>query len=257
MTRNQLKKIVLIVGFSLFTFAGVSTAEEKDPPRLTMFIGVDVSGSFMKSRYFDDSLNFLAHYIYGHLKGIAGLDVPKILFVGSLGGMKGGEPQTMYPIQNFEHKSVEGIHSELKRLFPKTHNDRYTDFNAFFKQAQTICKSKGLILRPISIVLISDGEPDYPGQKGHDVSKIELQPFELISRNVTIRLLYTDAKIGDQWSTKIKRSRVKVLTQDAKVMVSWKDAAILQPGKSFQDQSRFFDWLKDNVDSDAHSQTVD
>ena len=35
-------------------------------PRLSMFIGVDISGSFVNGKYFDDSLKFLATYIYSH-----------------------------------------------------------------------------------------------------------------------------------------------------------------------------------------------
>ena len=38
--------------------------------RLIMFVGVDISGSFLKGKYFDDSIHFLAHYLYAHLKGL-------------------------------------------------------------------------------------------------------------------------------------------------------------------------------------------
>jgi hypothetical protein len=40
-------------------------------------------------------------------------------------------------------------------------------------------------------------------------------------------------------------------------MVSWKDEKILQPGVEFEQQERFFDWLKDNVDFGVRSRRVD
>ena len=36
-------------------------------PHNTLFIGVDASGSFKHSGYYDNALSFLAHYIYGNL----------------------------------------------------------------------------------------------------------------------------------------------------------------------------------------------
>jgi hypothetical protein len=49
------------------------TQQEKEAQgRLVMFIGVDISGSFKDGRYFDDSIHFLARYIYAHLKGYEG-----------------------------------------------------------------------------------------------------------------------------------------------------------------------------------------
>jgi len=52
-----------------------------------MFIGVDISGSFMDGRYFDDSIEFLARYIHAHLNGLGGMEIPNALFVGSIGGV--------------------------------------------------------------------------------------------------------------------------------------------------------------------------
>ena len=41
-----------------------------EAPRLVMFIGVDISGSFMHGKYFNDSIQFLARYIHAHLNGL-------------------------------------------------------------------------------------------------------------------------------------------------------------------------------------------
>src|SRR5881397_4076557 len=55
--------------------------------RLVLFIGVDISGSFMNGKYFDDSIEFLARYIHAHLNGLGGMEVPNAMFVGSIGGV--------------------------------------------------------------------------------------------------------------------------------------------------------------------------
>ncbi len=102
-------------------------------PRLSLFIGVDISGSFLKSKYFDDSIDFLAHYLYAHLNGLGGLDVPSVLFVSSIGGAKANEPKTFFPIQTFKNKSVKEIKQKLREIFPKKVSNPFTDYNAFFK----------------------------------------------------------------------------------------------------------------------------
>jgi hypothetical protein len=230
-----------------------------DPkPRLSMFIGVDVSGSFINRKYFDDSLDFLARYIYAHLNGHGGLDVPSVLFVGSIGGEKRDEPKTLYPIADFANKSIKKIRAQLKKSFPKNKLNPFTDFNAFFDQIARTVRDRNLILKPISIVMISDGIPDVPtgDKKKADYRDIIVKPLELLARNITIRLLYTDAVVGKDWQTKVPRKRVKIWTQDAQVMVSWKDPHILLPKTKFAEQERFFDWLKDNVDFGVRSRRV-
>src|SRR5262245_38564186 len=93
-------------------------ATEPSTGRLVMFIGVDISGSFMHGKYFDDSIEFLARYIHAHLNGLGGMEVPNALFVGSIGGVKRDEVKTLYPIETFEHRSIEQISAELHRIFP-------------------------------------------------------------------------------------------------------------------------------------------
>ncbi|MBN1113865.1 MAG: hypothetical protein JXA66_00850 [Oligoflexia bacterium] len=227
-------------------------------PRLSMFIGVDISGSFLRGKYFEDSITFISHYIYAHLNGMGGLDVPNVLFVGSLGGSAADEPKTFYPIQTFEGKSIEEINAKLKEIFPKNKENAFTDFNAFFKQIEVFVKTKNLVLRPISIIMISDGKPDVPNKNIEQALRtIDLKPLELLSRNVTVRLLYTDAVTGMAWQTKVSRQRVKVWTQDAKVMELWKDPKILVPGKAFNEQEKLFSWIKDNVDFGVRFKKVD
>jgi hypothetical protein len=121
-----------------------------------------------------------------------------------------------------------------------------------------LVQNKKLILKPISILLVSDGMPDIPGKKGDEKFRsIDIKPLEKLSRNVTIRLIYTDAVTGQKWVTKIPRRRIKFWTQDAAVMVGWKDPKIMLPGTSIEDQTRFYDWVKDNVDFPARLIRVD
>ncbi len=256
---NLIKKILqifIIVSISIsISSCGI---DEKPKPRLSMFIGVDISGSFMGGKYFDDSMDFLAHYIYSHLNGYDELDVPSVLFVGSIGGEKRDEPKTLYPMSAFENKSVEQIRAQLKESFPKDKINPFTDYNAFFDQIARTVRDRNLILKPITIVMVSDGIPDVPtgNKKKADFKDIIVKPLELLSRNITIRLLYTDAVVGKDWQTKVTRKRVKIWTQDAQVMEDWKDPKILLPDTKYENQERFFKWIKDNVDFGVRSRSV-
>jgi len=240
--------------FLAILLAGCDTAPK---PRLSLFVGVDISGSFINSAYFDDSIDFLAHYIYGHLNGLGGLEVPKVLFVSSIGGATADEAKTFYPIQSFQNKSIEEIANRLREIFPKEISNPLTDYNAFFEQVALTVRNKNLVLRPISIVMVSDGIPDVEKEGQTDFRSIVVKPLELLARSVTIRLLYTNAVVGKNWQTKVKRNRVKIWTQDAEVLVSWKDPDILLPGKQIEEQTHFFDWIKDNVDFGVRSRRVD
>ena len=93
MSKIKIAILVLIL-FVLVVLNGCGLLNSQaDPkPRLTMIIGVDISGSFMKSGYYEDSLDFLANYLYCHLNGLGGLEVPNVLFVSSIGGATADEP---------------------------------------------------------------------------------------------------------------------------------------------------------------------
>jgi hypothetical protein len=242
---------------ALIAIGGSASGEESDVPRLSLFIGVDISGSFMKSGYYDDAVNFLSRYIYAHLNGLGGLEVPNVLFVGSIGGVAVDQAKTLYPKETFEHRSVEEIAEKLREIFPKGKQNPITDFNAFVDQVASTVRNRRLVLRPISVVLISDGVPDVPGEGGTDYRSIQLRPLENLSRNITVRLLYTSAEVGKNWQTKVPRSRVKVWTQDAAVMVSWKDPKIYKQAEPVEDQNEFFSWVKDNVDFGVSARRVD
>ena len=215
-----------------FGSATSARADDAEPARLVMFVGVDISGSFLKRKAFDDSLRFLSVYLHAHLNGYGGLERPHSLFVGPLGGQNADEAKTFFPIETFRGESIEGIHNELVKMFPKTKVNPFTDYNAFILQIASYVKSRKLILKPISIVMISDGAPDLPKVKGDKAFKqIELKPLELLSRNVTLRLLYTNAVRGENWQTKVKRARVRIWTQDDIVMKQWSDPKIYKEGK--------------------------
>jgi len=222
-----------------------------------MFVGLDISGSFLKGQYFDDSIDFMAHYLYTHLNGLGEAEIPLSLFVSSIGGAKEDEPKTFFPIQTFQNKSITEIRAKLKEIFPRDIENPYTDYNAFMEQVALTVKNKNLVLRPISIVMISDGIPDVKKDGKTDFRSIVLDPLETLSRSVTVRLLYTNAVVGKNWQTKVKRKRVKVWTQDAEVMVSWRDSNIMQPDSTFENQDRFFAWLDDNVDFGVRARRID
>lgn len=245
--------LILLFSFLLVVQCDWLATDAEPEPRLSMFVGVDISGSFVKGEYFDNSIEFLAHYIYCHLKGLDDLEQPNVLFVGPIGGARENEPKTFYPIQTFENKTIEEIHQQLIEIFPKEEINPYTDYNAFFEQVASTVRTRNLLLRPISIVMVSDGIPDVGSNKADDFKNIDLNPLEKLARSITIRLLYTDAATGKKWQTLVPRRRVKLWTQDAKVMVSWNDKDILVPDQPIEEQTRFFEWVKDNVDFGVRS----
>jgi len=241
----------------LILLSGCNLTTENSKPRLSLFIGVDISGSFKSTKYFEDSLDFLAYYIYCHLNGLGDLEVPNVLYVSSIGGAKANEPKTFFPIQSFANKSIPEIREKLREIFPRNVSNPFTDYNAFFEQVAQTVKNKNLVLRPISIVMLSDGIPDVKVDGGTDYNSIRVAPLERLARNVTIRLLYTTAVVGMNWQTKVKRRRVKMWTQDAEVLKSWKDPKILLVEREIENQDYFFSWLKDNVDFGVRSRRVD
>jgi hypothetical protein len=254
---KKIKTLSLFIGLMFVINACVLTNETK--PRLSMFIGVDISGSFIKGPYFDDSMDFLAHYLYAHLNNLGDLEIPSALFIGSIGGAKINEPKTFHYMQQFEQKSIDEIRAELHKIFPKDKANPFTDYNAFFEQISMTVKERNLILKPISIVMISDGIPDVKNELTNrpDFRSLDLKPLELLSRNVTIRLLYTDAVTGRSWKTEVPRKRVKVWTQDATAMVAWKEPSVVDRNKPIEEQDRFFKWIKDQVDFGVRAQSVD
>ncbi|MEX2115382.1 MAG: hypothetical protein WEB37_00725 [Bacteroidota bacterium] len=232
--------------------------EARDPkPRLSMFVGVDVSGSFTNSGYYENAIEFLSAYIYAHLNGAGGLEIPNVLFVSSIGGAKADEPKTFYPKQMFEGKSVGEISEKLREMFPEKTKNPYTDYNAFFEQIATVVRNRKLVLRPISIVMITDGVPDVKREGRTDYRSIRLKPLEILSRNITVRVLYTSAGTGRSWQTEVPRSRVKIWTQDADVMVSWKDRLIFDADKPIAEQEKFIRWVEDNVNYGVSARRVE
>ena len=255
----KMKLILIALIAALLALCGCNIAgknAQADTPRTSLFIGVDISGSFMNGPYFDDSIDFLSNYIHGHLNGVGGMEVPNVMFVSSIGGAHADEPKTFYPIQTFENKTVEEIEKTLRDMFPSERPNPFTDYNAFFEQIAYTVKSKNLVLRPITVVMVSDGIPDVKKDGQTDFGSIVLAPLERLARSVTVRLLYTNAVVGKSWQTEIQRKRVKVWTQDAEVMVSWKDPKILLPDTPMEEQPHFFGWVEDNVDFGVRSRRV-
>lgn len=256
MIRKSFRALVTLIGLVLLVSA--CSLEGEREPRLSMFIGVDVSGSYVNSGHFNESISFLANYIYAHLNGMGELEKPKELYVSSIGGAKPGEPKSFYPIHVFENKSVEQIEAKLREYFPKEKQNDLTDFNAFFEQIALTIRNKNLVLRPVSVVMLSDGVPDVTNDAGKtDFRSIDLSPLERLSRNITIRLLYTDPVTGKNWQTKIPRRRVKIWTQSAEVMTTWNDSTIFMPDSTLAKQDRWLDWTKDNVDFGVRARRVD
>jgi len=253
--RSVITASLISAAILLVVIAGCSVPpSEKNKPRTTLFIGVDASGSFNHSGYYDNAMTFLAHYIYGHINELGGLEKPKSLFVASVGGKSRNEPKTFHPIHDFEGKGIAQIEADLRNWFPPS--DTLTDFNPFFHEVARITKERNLVLSPITLMIVTDGVPDSTtsGVKAGSQTlyeQINLNPLEYLSRNVTLRLAYVSPKVGEQWRAHVPRKRVRLWTVDAEVMKGWKDQ--MQPGVEPGQQDKFWKWVQDNVDFKVRS----
>ncbi|MFQ5580497.1 MAG: hypothetical protein ACE5FZ_07785 [Nitrospiria bacterium] len=245
---TQIVTAILVVFLVAAGITGCNLQSSAQGPRQTFFIGVDVSGSFHKSGYYEDAMAFLSHYIYGHLNNLGGLEEPRQLFVGAIGGQDEDEPKAFHPIHEFTNKSVEEIEEDLKTWFPPT--DTLTDFNSYFNQVARIAKERNLILAPITLMLVSDGVPDVLRNKNigtkEAYNKINFSVLEFLARKLTVRLTYTSPKVGDNWRKYIDRRRVRLWAVEAEVMEGWNSQ--FDPGKALPEQDRLWKWVKDNVD---------
>jgi len=249
--------IALLLGVFFLVIYGCNLQAGQRKPMMTFFIGVDASGSFHKSGYYEDALKFLANYIYGHLHELGGLAKPRELFVGSVGGTAVGDPKTFHPIHDFDGKSVTEIEEDLKRWFPPS--DTITDFNAFFEKAARLAKERNLTLTPITLLIVTDGVPDIPTMDTKAGSKtlyekINLDPLEYLAKNVTVRLVYPSPKVAENWRQFVPRSRVRLWTVEGEVMTGWQHQVTpdVEPPK----QDRLWKWVQDTVDFRVRSSKI-
>ena len=237
----------LLVAAAVVAAAACAPSDASAPPKNTLVVGLDVSGSFREDHY-DDAVEFAANYLYGHLHGLGGLRVPTALFVGSVGGTKPGEVKAFHPIHDLRNKSVDEIAQDLRTWFPR--EDALTDFNAFFDRVATLVKRQNLVLAPLNIVVLSDGIPDtspavHPDSLG-PYAKVDLDPLEYISRSVTVRLLYPTPTVAVGWERGVTRRRVRLWTVAGAVMAGWREQLV--PNSSPDSQDALWSWMKDNVD---------
>lgn len=220
---------------------------EKITQKSTIFIGIDVSGSYSQTEEFKDGVRFLAYYIYGHLNGKGGLSKPTDLYVGGIGGDKINDPQSFFPIHDFQNMTPMEIENKLVQEFGHQ-KDRLTDFNAFFQRVREIVKQKNLVLAPIDLVLLTDGMPEVVKNKTNKkiirevYEKVDLSPLEYLTRNISLRLLYLDPSVGYNWRAFVPNKRIRIWTVEPPVMNGWSDQLRRngEPG--------LWNWIKDNVD---------
>lgn len=236
------------LALALLAACAPAEGDQSTSPRSTLVVGLDVSGSFRQSGQFDDAIDFAAHYIYAHMKGLGDLRQPTAVFVGSLGGERQGEAKTFHPIQDLTRKSVAEIAADLRGWFPET--DPITDFNAFFERVSVHVKRQNLVLAPLNIVMFSDGVPDYPRARrvSQDslYARIDLTPLEYLSRSVTVRLLYAEPRVAQLWERQVPRRRVRIWTQDAEVMLGWRRHN--DPAMPIDAQDSLWSWMSNIVD---------
>ncbi len=237
-----------VVGLLALGLVSCAPPANAPPPRNTLVVGLDISGSFRKSGYFDEAMRYASLYIYAHVNGLGGLKQTTDVFVGSLGGEHVGQPKSFHPVQDLTGKTPEEIEHDLRGWFPE--DDPITDFNAFFQRTAVHIKRQNLVLAPLNIVLFSDGVPDFPGAGRMAApqlyAKIDVSPIEYLSRNVTIRLLYAQPTVAQNWEKLVPRNRVKIWTQDQNVMTGWHRHEV--SGLAMARQDSLWSWTQQIVD---------
>jgi len=235
-------------GALALSLVACSRTQEAGPPRSTLVIGLDISGSFRRNSNFNGAIDFAALYIYAHVNGLGGLRPNTAIFVGELGGERPGQAKVFHPIQDLTGKTPGQIAADLRAWFPQ--EDPITDFNAFFQRAALHVRRNNLVLAPLNVVLFSDGEPDYPGagrlSLDERYKRVDLSPLEYLSRNVTVRLLYADPPVAQLWERKVPRKRVRLWPQDAEVMKGWRRHQV--EGVPMQKQDSLWSWVQNVVD---------
>jgi len=218
------------------------------PPKATLVVGIDVSGSFRQTPYFNDAIDFAALYIYAHLHGVDNTQQMTNIFVGSLGGERPGQPKTFHPIQDLTEKAPQEIAASLRAWFPET--DPITDYNGFFQRLSVHIRRSNLVLAPLNVVMFTDGQPDFPGagrlSTEAKFARIDMSPLEYLSRSVTVRVLYVRPVVAQNWERLVKRQRVRVWTQDADIMKGWRRHELA--GVPLEQQDSLLSWMKEIVD---------
>jgi hypothetical protein len=224
--------------------AACAPSQSAGPPRNTLVMGIDVSGSFR--RHYDDAIDFAAQYLYAHLNELGGLRAPTAVFVGSVGGASAGEVKSFHPIHDFQGRSASQIAADLRGWFPP--QDNVTDFNTFFDRAATLVKRQNLVLSPINVVILSDGLPDVPATPDDSLGpfrQVSVAPLEFLSRSTTVRLLYPTPSTAVKWERGVERRRVRLWTVDAQVMAGWRQQ--VTPETSPDAQPDLWKWINDNI----------
>lgn len=239
-------KVLSILLLALtFTSCEFHKEAETKTQRSTLFIGIDVSGSFTRTKKFRDGMKFLGEYLHAHLNNKGGLEKPTDLYVGGVGGNLKEDPQDFFPIHDFKGLNPDQIEVKLLKEF-SSKKDRLTDFNTFFRRIATMVKQKNLVFAPLEVLIVSDGIPEIQGKSKLAIkqaySKIDLSPIEYITRNVSIRLLYSGPRVGNNWRNYVPTSRVKIWTVEPRVMYGWKTQ------KKRGGDNALYVWMRDNID---------
>ncbi len=250
-----MKKIILLISILIVNlFISCVEDNKKSTQKNTIFVGIDISGSFSQTASFKNGVKFLSHYIHGHLSGKGGLTRPTDLYVGGIGGASTEDPQSFFPIHDFDGRTPAEIEQKLILEFG-SQKDRLTDFNTFFLRIQSFVKQKNLVLSPISIVLLTDGVPEIA--KGKDKAamvqaygKINLAPLEYLTRNISIRMLYIEPRIGEQWKRYVPTKRIRIWSVESEVMNGWQDQL------NRNGEEGLWKWIRDNIDLRIRSQGI-
>jgi hypothetical protein len=77
-------------------------------------------------------------------------------------------------------------------------------------------------------------------------ARVDLSPLEYLSRSVTVRLLYAEPTVAQQWERNVDRKRVRLWTQESEVMLGWRrHNDLAQP---VEQRDSLWSWVTNVVD---------
>ena len=77
-------------------------------------------------------------------------------------------------------------------------------------------------------------------------ANVDMAPLEYLSRSVTVRLVYATPPVAQGWERWVKRSRVRIWTQDVEIMQGWRRHLV--PGAAPAAQDALWKWIRQIVD---------
>jgi len=242
------KRAHAVVGLLALGLLACKPPADTPPPRSTLVVGLDISGSFRKSGQFDPAMRYASLYIYAHVNALGGLKQATDVFVGFFGWRARRTTQNVPSHSGSERQVAGGNRGRPASLVPRRGSDhRFQRLLPADRRPHQAAKPGPGSVEHRDVFRRC---PRFPGAGRLPApqlyAKIDVSPIEYLSRNVTIRLLYAQPTVAQNWEKLVPRNRVKIWTQDEQVMAGWRRHEVA--GVPLDRQDSLWSWTQQIVD---------